>query len=189
MAIEVTLDVLYRFENDAAASRPSRLKLCHLILDHVEHRWKDSGVETVFQQAKRDLDAEKKGQNNGNNRWVSDQTRAFTRSINGRTVNITSIGKITFYWKNNAGRDQQISLFGGKEIVPGTGKATTAKVFFTEKGIDIQDHSGNSMLYPWYGKSYTNPTFPTSVLRVKNDNDIKSVIMLWEHETGLTLGN
>ncbi|KAG9837177.1 hypothetical protein KCU98_g8699, partial [Aureobasidium melanogenum] len=187
LAMEVTLDVLYRFENDAATLRPSRLKLCRLVLDHVERRWKDSGAEAVFQQAKRDLDAEKRGQNDGNNRWVSDKTRAFTRSVNGHTVNITSIGKITFYWKNNAGQNQQVSLFGRKDTVPGTGKATTAKVLFTEQGIDIQDHSGNSMPHPWYGKSYTNPTFPTSVLRVKGDKDIKSVIMLWEHETGLTL--
>ncbi|KAG9672577.1 hypothetical protein KCU99_g542, partial [Aureobasidium melanogenum] len=185
LALDVTLDILYRVENDSSF-RPSRLKICRLILDHVERRWQASGADIVLQQAKQDLDAINKGQNGGKTRWSSDGTRTFVRSMNGSIVNLDARGKATLYWKNHAGQDQQIGLVGSASIVAGKGEDKTRKVFFTDKGIDIQDTAGKSMALTYWGKVYSNPTFPTSVLRKKRDKDSKAVRELWEHETGLT---
>ncbi|KAG9557278.1 hypothetical protein KCU71_g10969, partial [Aureobasidium melanogenum] len=188
LALDVTLDILYRVENDSSF-QPSRLKICRLILDHVERRWQASGADVVFQQAKQELEAINKGQNGGKTRWSSDVTRAFSRSINGRIINITAAGKISFFWKDNTGKDLQLGLSVSASIVAGKGEDKTRRVFFTHKGIDIQDKDGNSMSSSNFGTVNTNPTIPRSVLQKKLskgiEKDIKAVIELWEHETGL----
>lgn len=62
-------------------------------------------------------------------------------------------------------------------------------MYSTHKGIDIQDKDGNSMSSSNFGTVNTNPTIPRSVLQKKLskgiEKDIKAVIELWEHETGL----
>lgn len=128
MAVDVTLDILYKLENDDSL-RLSRLEICRLVLDHVERRWQASGADIVFQQAKQDLNAHNKVQSAGKGRWKSDGTRAFTRSINGRIVNVTTQGKISFYWKNNAGEDQRIDLLVSPDIAPRKGEDKVRKVF------------------------------------------------------------
>ncbi|KAH0015460.1 hypothetical protein KCU78_g8179, partial [Aureobasidium melanogenum] len=193
LAVDVTLDVLYRFENDASL-RLSRLEVCRLILEHVERRWQASGAEVVFQQAKQDLDAHNKVQTAGKGRWKSDDTRAFTRSINGRIINVTNQGKISFYWKNNTGQDQRIVLSASTSIVAAKEEEDkTRRVFFTYEGIDIQDKDGNSMSSSNFGTVNTKPTIPRSVLEKKLskgvEKDTKAVIELWEHETGLNFAD
>ncbi|THX67659.1 hypothetical protein D6D05_09733 [Aureobasidium pullulans] len=193
LAMEVTMDLWYRIENDATL-RLSRYDTCQLILKQIERRWQASGADIVFDQAKQDLRDEwakfsGAAKTNNQNRWKNDPTRKFTSSVNGATVNVDNEGKMIMYWKRNDGSEQRVSLTGGLNMVPKSGEPKTRIVVFNAGGIDIQDHSGNSMTYICYSRPSSNPTFPGSVLQDKLERkapDAQAAIDLWEHEMGLS---
>jgi hypothetical protein len=185
LAIDVTLDTLYSAKNNPSF-RYSRYDTCQLILRDIERRWKASGADVLFDDAK---NAFKPLMDSGD-RWHKDITRAFVPSCNGVAVNMTLRGEMTLYWQQSDGKSQKVTIFGGPNIAPNKGEVMQRKIFFTSKGIDIQDDSGKSMTHiQKHTKAlYTNPTLPGLVLRKKlftKDSGIEKVIELWEHETGL----
>jgi hypothetical protein len=185
LAVDVTLDVLFRAKNDPLYNY-SRYDTCRIILDHVERRWTASGADILFDQAKKAY----KTVADSVDRWRKDPTRAYAQSCNGATVNITLRGKMTLYWQMANGEPQKVSFGGGQNIAPVKGEVMQRKIFFTSKGIDIQDDAGNSMthLTNHTKVACTRPTLPGHVLRqkrIEGEAGIDMAIKLWEHETGL----